>query len=440
MTNIFSKKYDMTGFDDDLSMVDIGWRDIRFGKLPPLSHLIPSTNERLFSMGMLGVSSFIAANAGFEISAMSSAAMAAISAYSIPFLGRLDTLGQRMGYIGDIPLVIQRQNGFDTSNEPVNQDITKIIRAHTDNQFLTVTESRSHQFAIFKIKNGDPRPISTAKGKIAIHLGCDEDEVIFYQTYERGMSAFLVPLPETAWLPVNFSTKYFQKGVPIEYVGEDLKGQPILINRKMYPHLLYSGITNSGKSIGMLASIASMRASGLNTKVYIFDPKYDFENIPCDGYCNETVDGIEMLAQLSEQAYIRRQKYSKAGCKNYFEYVEKVDPNEPMLLAYVDELAAILEGDKELTKEAQAVISMIVRRDRAGGLMATFATQRPDASIITGEFKSNLGGVIAFAHANDVSSRVTLDSNVAGALPMFGGLAVKTAGSKKIVIGRGVLI
>lgn len=427
---------------DALSMIDldVSWRDIRFGALPPFGSLLPKTNERLYSMLMLSSTTFISCLEGLQLTGSQALAISVAAGIAVPFFGRLDTLGQRMGFIGDVPKVIQLMSAVDNSTETVNHAITALLREHTNNPTITATESRSHQFAIFKIKNRNPKPISSARGKIAIEVGVDEDEVIFYQTYERGMSAFLVPLPNDKWLPVPFNDEYFVPGLPIEYIGEDLKGKPITVNRRMYPHMLYAGITNSGKSVGMLASIKSMRSCGLKTEIYIFDPKYDFGDVECDGYCNETIDGIEMLKVLSDRAQQRRQKYSAAKCKNYFEYIERVDPNEPLLLVYVDELAAILEGDKELAKEAQSIISMIVRRDRAGGLMATFAVQRPDAQIITGEFKSNLGAIVAFSHGNDVSSRVTLDASVAASLPMYGGVAVKTAGSKKIVIGRGCIV
>lgn len=426
--------------DEEFNNVDIPLRDIRLGALPPITRLFPKNNERLYTMSGISALSFISAIDIFGLSYPLSGGIAAMSTILVPLIGRFDTLGKRLGYIGDIPKIISAPDYNSMSNEVINHQISAIVKGHTKNPNLIATEVRTHQFYIFKIKNNDPKPISSAKGKIAISLGVDEDEVIFYQTYEKNTSAFLVPLPENEWKPVSFKDTYFKENKLIEYIGEDLKCNPILIDRRMFPHTLYAGITNSGKSMGMLASIESMKHSGYKSEIYIFDPKYDFGDIDCKMCVNETADGIEMMKDLSERAFQRRQKYAAAGCKNYFEYVEKVDNNEPLLLLYVDELAAMIESDKELSKDAIAVLSMIVRRDRAGGLLGTFATQRPDAGIITGEFKSNLGAIICFSCGNDVSSRVVLDSSVASSLPMYGGCAVKTAGSKKITLGRGCLV
>lgn len=84
------------------------------------------------------------------------------------------------------------------------------------------------------------------------------------------------------------------------------------------------------------------------------------------------------------------------------------------------------------------LIAEVARLFRAAGLFLTIGIQRPDAELLTGELKSNIGFMVAFAHVNNDSSMVTLDKTLATRLPMLGGLLFKVVGKKSLILGRGV--
>lgn len=75
----------------------------------------------------------------------------------------------------------------------------------------------------------------------------------------------------------------------------------------------------------------------------------------------------------------------------------------------------------QLKGEAQQLIGSIARLGRAAGVHLIIATQRPDAKLLPGELKSNLGARMACGHMQPIASSMTLDS----------ASATKTPGSPK---------
>lgn len=84
------------------------------------------------------------------------------------------------------------------------------------------------------------------------------------------------------------------------------------------------------------------------------------------------------------------------------------------------------KAQQALKGEAQSMIGSIARLGRAAGTHLMIATQRPDAKLLPGELKSNLGMRAACGQMNPTASMMTLDSSS----------AVRTPGHPK---GRAVL-
>lgn len=74
-----------------------------------------------------------------------------------------------------------------------------------------------------------------------------------------------------------------------------------------------------------------------------------------------------------------------------------------------------------LKGEAATLIGSIARLGRAAGVHLVIATQRPDAKLVPGELKSNLGARMACGHMQPIASSMVLDS----------ASATKTPGSPK---------
>lgn len=427
--------------------IDLPITDLRLGALPSPTGLIPRTSERLYTMSAIAALGTIAGASAFGLGLLPAAGLGGLAASLVPLMGRFDSAFQRGGYIGDRPSVLAPVEG-DSSPDKLHHEATALVRAKTNNDSLTVRERTTAQYRVLTVRNLDPKPLAALVDNIAILLGADPDDVIFIPTFSQATSAYLVPLPEDQWQDIPYTTEYLIKGELIGYIGTDIRGKPITYNRRIYPHGLFAGTTGSGKTAGMRADIQAMRDSGLNPLIYIADLKGDFEGIECEQHIikPDTEGGLALFRQevaalirdLMKQATQRLSKYAKAGARNFFQYRE-IDNTERPILLYIDELAALVSGTGEKKdKSLLMLIAEVARLFRAAGLFLTIGIQRPDAELLTGELKSNIGFMVAFAHVNNDSSMVTLDKTLATRLPMLGGLLFKVVGKKSLILGRGV--
>lgn len=88
----------------------------------------------------------------------------------------------------------------------------------------------------------------------------------------------------------------------------------------------------------------------------------------------------------------------------------------PRWLLVVDEMANIML-DRELKKEAQALLADITARGRAAGVHVVLSTQRPEVKVIPGLIKANLDARISFRCTDNASSMVMLDDTSAAKFP-----------------------
>ena len=77
------------------------------------------------------------------------------------------------------------------------------------------------------------------------------------------------------------------------------------------------------------------------------------------------------------------------------------------------------KAQQALKGEAQSMIGSIARLGRAAGVHLTIATQRPDAKLIPGEVRSNLGMRLACGQMNMTASAMTLGSGSGARTPGY---------------------
>lgn len=357
----------------------------------------------------------------------------------------------------------------EESTSVIDAEMTAALQKVTKDDSLFVEVRYSAQFKILIVRNDNPHVLGSDRviAALAIKAGVTEDEVKFIPIYGKEQSAYLMPRPESEWESIPYSQEYHQPGELIGFLGQDINGGAITYNRRKNPHALYAGTTNSGKTEGLRVDIQSMLDSDTNPIIYVCDPKDDLADLkPAiektgGTYVTGIQSIIELMEQLSTEADARKKRYASVGAKqgllirniwDYRKLISKTDIDSRPVCLYADELTAIMKGIQSLNKSftdpdtketipgladrASDVVGQILRRDRAAGLFFTGGIQRPDAAIVDGEFKANIGLIVAFSHANRSSSQVTLDSNEAAGLPMFGGMVVKMAGNRRLTFGR----
>lgn len=222
-------------------------------------------------------------------------------------------------------------------------------------------------------------------------------------------------------------------------VGKTISNEVFMFDLAKAPHLLVAGATGQGKSVGLNAIVTSLlyKKHPSELKIVMVDPKKVEFSIysPIENHflarleeeedciitdVQKVVKTLNSLCQLMDTRY---DLLKRAHVRNIKEYNEKfknrqLNPEHgheymPYIVVIVDEF-----GDLIMTagKEVELPICRIAQLARAVGIHMIIATQRPQASIISGAIKTNFPTRIAFKVASMMDSRVILDRGGANQL------------------------
>ncbi len=231
------------------------------------------------------------------------------------------------------------------------------------------------------------------------------------------------------------NSKKFQESsmeLPIA-LGKTITNDVFMVDLAKIPHLLVAGATGQGKSVGLNAIITSLlyKKHPNELKIVLVDPKKvefsvyapiakpfmaavdENEEEPIITDVQKVVKTLKGLCVLMDERY---DMLKAAGARNLKEYNNKflnhhLNPEEghkfmPYIVVIIDEF-----GDLILTagREIEMPITRIAQLARAVGIHMIIATQRPTATIITGNIKANFPGRIAFRVGAMIDSRTILD-------------------------------
>lgn len=231
------------------------------------------------------------------------------------------------------------------------------------------------------------------------------------------------------------NSKKFQESnmdLPIA-LGRTITNDVFVVDLAKIPHLLVAGATGQGKSVGLNAIITSLlyKKHPNELKIVLVDPKKvefsvyspiaksfmaaidENEDEPIITDVKKVVKTLKGLCVLMDERY---DMLKAAGARNLKEYNNKflnhhLNPEEghkfmPYIVVIIDEF-----GDLILTsgREIEMPITRIAQLARAVGIHMIIATQRPTATIITGNIKANFPGRIAFRVGSMIDSRTILD-------------------------------
>lgn len=202
-------------------------------------------------------------------------------------------------------------------------------------------------------------------------------------------------------------------------LGEDLTG-PVYWDLSVIPHGLIGGSTGSGKTSLMKCLLAQcIKKDG---KVYIADFKggVDF-NSWWDARAFVITDKQTLINCLDNLTCIledRKKVFKLRDCKDIIEYNQKNQDQMDRIIFACDEIAAVLDKtglsseDKKMIGEIENYLSQIARQGRAFGINLILGTQRPDATIIPPQVRSNCDYRVC-GRADDTLSKIILDNTSA---------------------------
>jgi S-DNA-T family DNA segregation ATPase FtsK/SpoIIIE len=248
------------------------------------------------------------------------------------------------------------------------------------------------------------------------------------------------------------------------FLGKDSSGEALVSDLAKMPHLLIAGTTGSGKSVCINSIVASILLTKRpdEIKVILVDPKMvemtAFTTIP--HLMCPIVTETQMAVQILEWATVKMdERYAvlaEARVKNIAEYnqlgaeeiINRFNPSSPEeeaqiakrlphIVIIIDELADLM---MTASKEIESFIVRLAQKSRAVGIHLVLATQRPQATVVTGLIKSNMPTRVAFRVAARMDSRIILDQNGAETLLGEGDMLFLKPGSSDLVRAQGTLV
>lgn len=228
-------------------------------------------------------------------------------------------------------------------------------------------------------------------------------------------------------------------------LGKDIGGLPVTVDLARMPHLLISGTTGSGKSVGVNAMICSLlyQHSPDQCRFIMIDPKMlelsVYDGIPhlLSPVVTEPGKAVVALKWAVREMEDRYRLMSQMGVRNVAGYnqrlVEAAKKGEelmrrvqtgfdemgkpvfeeqplsmdplPFIVVIVDEMADLM---MVAGKDVEGAIQRLAQMARAAGIHLVMATQRPSVDVITGTIKANFPTRMSFQVTSKIDSRTIL--------------------------------
>jgi DNA segregation ATPase FtsK/SpoIIIE, S-DNA-T family len=208
-------------------------------------------------------------------------------------------------------------------------------------------------------------------------------------------------------------------------LGQDVSGQPVVVDLARMPHMLIAGTTGSGKSVCIeaLTTCLVMNNTPDELRLAMMDPKMvelvRFNGLPhLLGKVETEIDrmlGVLRWA-LAEMDH-RYRLLEEARVRDLESYNRKLERKKqqplPRIVVLIDELADLMMSAPDQTEQC---VVRLAQMARATGIHLVVATQRPSTDVVTGLIKANFPARIAFTVASSIDSRVILDTGGAETL------------------------
>ncbi len=255
-------------------------------------------------------------------------------------------------------------------------------------------------------------------------------------------------------------------------LGQDISGEPVVVDLGKMPHLLVAGTTGSGKSVGVNVMITSLlyKSGPEDVRFIMIDPKMlelsVYEGIP-HLLCEVVTDMKEASNALRWCVGEMERRYklmSAMGVRNLKGFNAKIEDAKargevitdplwkssdsmeetapeldklPSIVVVVDEFADMM---MIVGKKVEELIARIAQKARAAGIHLVLATQRPSVDVITGLIKANIPTRMAFQVSSKIDSRTILDQQGAETLLGMGDMLYQPPGSSVPVRVHGAFI
>jgi S-DNA-T family DNA segregation ATPase FtsK/SpoIIIE len=211
------------------------------------------------------------------------------------------------------------------------------------------------------------------------------------------------------------------------------------------PHTLIAGTTGSGKSVllqNLLLDIAATNSSSL-AKIFLVDPKMgvDYSAIEAlphiqNGIISSQEDALSVLSDMVAEMDRRYETFKGIG-RDLRAFIEKAAAAKrlPVIFVVHDEFADWMMID-EYREAVTSLVGRLGAKARGAGIHLIFAAQRPEASVMPMQLRSNLGNRLVLRVSDVGTSEIALGSKGAERLLGKGHLAARLAGESDTLFAQ----
>lgn len=221
-------------------------------------------------------------------------------------------------------------------------------------------------------------------------------------------------------------------------LGRTPEGKDIIKDISELPHLLVGGSTGSGKTVFLFTMLAALlkthptsnelqlvlSSSGLEDFIH-------FEGLPHlvgGKVISDAEEATELIKNVVFTEFERREKIlADARVANIAQYNQKFETKLAPMVVVIDEFADLAD-QLETKKDKEAFFTPVKRIAQIGrkrGIHLVLCTQRPAATLVPSNIKSQLSGRLALRVNDANSSRMILEESGAQYLQKHGDMIYK---------------
>lgn len=240
----------------------------------------------------------------------------------------------------------------------------------------------------------------------------------------------ITKLPEPKF--VKFDKKYFSQ-LPWEiWLGLNVYSEPVYIDLKQLPNLIFAGAAGGGKSTAAYNIYTQLRRHKEN-KIILCDFKTTFKSLVKYNNNKPTLktkeEFIEMLEWAKKENKRRIDLFNQYDeCEDIYEYNKLVGDSDQLKFIHImiDELAIIVSHDKKDsdTYFIENTITHMAQTARSQGFQLWIFTQRPSAKTVPAEARANFNTRVSVYQPDKNTSEMAVGDDSASKLPNIKGRAV----------------